>query len=104
MSESISRRYDMGYRAQEFADVLCGPFSGNQSPFHVEPLGKQSWRVSHAELAFEMQICVETRPDRQLGLMRLPVLAVEFDCTRDEANAGELFFHRFHQYFHKGGG
>ena len=104
MSDSISRSYDMGYRAQEFADVLCGPFSGNQSPFRVEVQGKQSWRVSHIDSSFEMQINVQTKPDRKLGLMSLPVLAVDFDCTRDEADAGELFFHRFHQYFHKGGG
>lgn len=104
MTESISRHYDMGYRAQEFADVLCGPFSGNESPFQVEPKGNQAWCVTHADSAFEMQITVETKPDRQLGLMRLPVLSVDFDCRRDEAETGELFFHRFHQYFHKGGG
>ena len=104
MSESISRKYDMGYRAQEFADVLCGPFSGNESPFRVEAQGRQAWRVSHIDSAFEMQISVETKPDRKLGLMSLPVLAVDFDCKHDESDAGELFFHRFHQYFHKGGG
>ena len=104
MSESISRRYDMGYRAEEFADVLCGPFSGNQSPFKVESQGRQRWRVTHVETPFDMQITLETKPDRKLGLMSLPVLSVDFACSHDENGAGELFFHRFHQYFHKGGG
>lgn len=104
MSTSISRRYDMGYRAQEFSDVLNGPFSGDESPFQVLPEGINQWRVTHRGSSFEMLITLETRPDRKLGLMRLPVLSVDFDCTVDEAGVGEQFFHRFHQYFHKGGG
>ena len=104
MAEAISRRYDMGYRAQEFADVLCGPFSGNESPFRVESRGSQTWHVTHVDSPFDMQITLETKPDRKLGLMSLPVLSVDFDCSLDENGAGELFFHRFHQYFHKGGG
>ena len=41
---------------------------------------------------------------RRIGLFALPVLRVRFRFDRAEPQERERFFHRFHQYFHKGGG
>ena len=102
MSSEVS--YQMGYRAGEFGKVLCGPFSGNNSNFASEALGSDHWQVKHRTSAFYVDIRVNELPDRELGLFRLPVLQVDFELRADDGEAGKAFFHRFHQYFHKGGG
>jgi hypothetical protein len=47
---------------------------------------------------------VTEKPPRKLGLFKLPVLEVKFSFTDTDAVLRNQFFHRFHQYFHKGGG
>lgn len=96
--------YEMGYRAGEFGDVLCGPFSGNRSNFASEAMASNHWRVRHKTSGFSVDIQVSEQADRQLGLFRLPVLKVCFRTEDEHAGASDEFFHRFHQYFHKGGG
>jgi len=80
-------RYEMGYGADEFGKVLNGSFSGQQP-------GKE----------LELTIKVTQNPPRKLGLFNLPVLDVSFSFGTTDADLREGFFHRFHQYFHKGGG
>jgi len=55
-------------------------------------------------MVFDLDIKVAEKPPRKLGLFNLPVLEVKFSFADTEAELREIFFHRFHQYFHKGGG
>jgi len=95
--------YEMGYGADEFGKVLLGPFTG-KSDFEVAELNRHRWLVSLAGSAFELEIEVSEQPPRKIALFVLPVLRVcfKFENAGDDERA--RFLHRFHQYFHKGGG
>jgi len=96
--------YEMGYGADEFGKVLLGSFSGARSDFNAAEIGRHRWMVSHNDQALELEIRVAEMPPRKLGLFNLPVLEVKFSFNEAEDSLREAFFHRFHQYFHKGGG
>jgi hypothetical protein len=96
--------YEMGYGADEFGNVLQGPFSGEKSPYHCITLATHHWRLSKADSEFRIEIQVQEMPPRKLGLFVLPVLQVRFHMQDINAELKTGFFHRFHQYFHKGGG
>jgi hypothetical protein len=95
--------YEMGYGADEFGKVLLGPFTG-KSDFNAAEIGRHRWLVSLVGSAFELEIEASEQPPRRIGLFALPVLKVRFCFERDQGGERERFFHRFHQYFHKGGG
>ena len=95
--------YEMGYGADEFGKVLLGPFTG-KSDFNAVEIGRHRWLISLVGSAFELEIEVSEQPPRKIGLFALPVLRVRFRFDRSEPAERERFFHRFHQYFHKGGG
>ncbi len=95
---------EMGYRADEFGKVLQGPFSGEKSPYQCDQVELNRWRLAQPGEAFALEVLVATQPPRILGLFKLPVLKVEFTLTDTATPLRESFFHRFHQYFHKGGG
>ncbi len=94
----------MGYRADEFGEVLGGPFSGKNSVYAVETIATNHWKVSHKESSFSVDIQVSEQPDRVLALLRLPVLKVCFKMLDDSGDSTAEFLKRFHMYFHKGGG
>jgi hypothetical protein len=96
--------YEMGYGAAEFGKVLMGPFSGGRSEFNCVATGLQRWLVTLAGSALELVIEVTQAPPREIGLFRLPVLKVRFQFDKADVDSRTRFFHRFHQYFHKGGG
>ncbi len=95
--------YEMGYGADEFGKVLLGPFTG-KSDFNVAEIGRHRWLVSLAGSAFELEIEASELAPREIGLFALPVLKVCFRFDQAADGERERFFHRFHQYFHKGGG
>jgi hypothetical protein len=95
--------YEMGYGADEFGRVLLGPFTG-KSDFNAAEIGRHRWLLSLVGSAFELEIEAVEQPPRRIGLFALPVLRVRFRFDRAEPQERERFFHRFHQYFHKGGG
>jgi len=103
-SKSNLVEYEMGYGADEFGKVLLGPFSGDRSDFDATEIGRHHWQVSRAACAFELDVKVSEMPPRKLGLFKLPVLDVKFDFGNTESSLRDEFLHRFHQYFHKGGG
>jgi len=96
--------YEMGYGADEFGKVLQGLFTGERTDFANTRIGQHRWRVTLAGRDFAVLIEVKQAPPRKIALFNLPVLKVRFEFERAEGDARELFFHRFHQYFHKGGG
>ena len=102
-SKSKLVEYEMGYGADEFGKVLLGPFTG-KSDFNVVEIGRHRWLISLVGSAFELEIDASEQPPRKIGLFELPVLKVCFSFDRAEAAERDRFFHRFHQYFHKGGG
>lgn len=94
----------MGYGADEFGKVLLGPFSGDRTDFNATEIARHHWRVWLDGSVFELEIRVAEKPPRKLGLFNLPVLEVKFNFIDTGAALRDSFFHRFHQYFHKGGG
>jgi hypothetical protein len=96
--------YEMGYGADEFGKVLNGAFSGEKSPYQCSEIARYHWSLEQSGAAFELAIKVVEQPPRILGLFKLPVLEVKFSFADTEAALRDDFFHRFHQYFHKGGG
>jgi hypothetical protein len=96
--------YEMGYGADEFGKVLLGPFSGDRTDFNATEIARHHWQVSLDGSVFELEIKVTEKPPRKLGLFNLPVLEVKFVFNDTEVLLRDDFFHRFHQYFHKGGG
>lgn len=96
--------YEMGYGADEFGKVLCGPFSGEKSVYRCTRVARHHWSLEQPGAVFELAIKVAEKPPRKLGLFNLPVLDVKFYFAATEVTLRDNFFHRFHQYFHKGGG
>ena len=96
--------YEMGYRAEEFSNVLNGPFSGNKSSYRCRQIDCHHWALEQPGAVFQLDIKVAQKPPRKLGLFMLPVLDVKFTFSETEAALRDRFLHRFHQYFHKGGG
>jgi hypothetical protein len=104
MPDSTLVEYEMGYGADEFGKVLNGTFSGDKSPYQCSGMSRHQWSLEQPGKSFELVIKVAEKPPRKLGLFKLPVLDVNFTFTDTGENLRERFFHRFHQYFHKGGG
>lgn len=96
--------YEMGYGADEFGKVLQGSFTGERTDFASTELGRHRWRVSLVGHDFAVVVEVKQAPPRKIALFSLPVLKVRFEFEQAEAEARAQFFHRFHQYFQKGGG
>jgi hypothetical protein len=104
MTEPTVVEYEMGYGAGEFGNVLRGPFSSENSGYRCEEKSRHHWALKQPGKDFDLTIEVAAKPVRKLGLFKLPVLGVKFIFTNTEKSLREKFFHRFHQYFHKGGG
>ncbi len=103
MSHNPGRVIDMGYTLVEFGKVLQGNFSAADSPYRVEKIAQDHWRVT-ANPALSVTIRLNEKPPRQLGLLNLPVLAVSFTTESGNSNDEQAFFDKFFKYFHKGGG
>jgi hypothetical protein len=104
MPDETLVEYEMGYAADEFGNVLNGPFSGDKSSYRCNEIERHHWSVEQSGESFILTIMVTEKPPRKLGLFKLPVLEVKFSFTDTDAVLRDQFFHRFHQYFHKGGG
>lgn len=102
--DSAVVEYEMGYSADEFGKVLRGPFSGERTDFEAAEIGRHRWRVTLAGQKFSVGIEAVQAPPRKIALFNLPVLKVRFEFEQAEADTRIEFFHRFHQYFQKGGG
>ena len=103
MCSARTRDLDMGYTMVEFARVLTGNFSGSDSPYQVEEIATDQWRVFN-QSNLSVTISVDQKPPRTLGLLNLPVLAVSFVVISGDDDGVQAFYDRFFKYFHKGGG
>ncbi|MCH7880652.1 MAG: hypothetical protein IIB69_03560 [Proteobacteria bacterium] len=104
MTDTSVIEYEMGYRADEFGNVLNGSFSGEKSPYRCEGIAPNHWRISLAGKTILLDIQVSEKPPRKLGLFVLPVLQVRFHIKHSDEDQQAQFFDRFFKYFHKGGG
>ena len=102
--ESGIIEYEMGYGADEFAKVLSGAFTGDQSDYCCETISTYHWRIGQTGTGLVLEIKVCEKPPRKLGLFTLPVLQVEFQMLDTAPDLQMKFLQRFYQYFHKGGG
>ena len=103
-SDISSVEYEMGYGADEFGNVLTGPFSGVDSAYQCQTLNKQHWQISESNSDLKVLIKVKEMPPRKIGLFALPVLQVCFHMEKSRPETQDEFFKRFFKYFHKGGG
>lgn len=97
-------QYEMGYRADEFSNVLNGPFSSPKSGYRCETVSKHHWCINRIDNSFQIGVQVFEKPPRKLGLFALPVLRVQFKLQDGDTDQQTKFFDRFFKYFHKGGG
>lgn len=89
---------------EEFSRVLHGDFTGKNSHYRVKDLSHTRWLITHTTTGVNIYINVNPLPPRELGLLKLPVLSVEFSGPDTLSSDGEQFFDKFFKYFHKGGG
>lgn len=92
-------RREMGYSVAEFSAVLPSAMRD----WRVSG-GPHDWRVSAADGSLVSDIRIEPRPDRAIGALRLPVLAVTIDLGDAHSELVAEFLHRFDRGFHRGGG
>ncbi len=104
MPEQALAELEMGYRDDEFSSTLQGQFSSEKSPYRCTQIATNHWQIEQSGEVFTLDIVVVVQSPRILGLFKLPVLQVKFTFSDTAEPLQEKFFHRFHQYFHKGGG
>lgn len=90
---------EMGYSIGEFSAVLPSAMRD----WRVSG-GPHHWRVSAVDGSLVSEIRIESRPDRVIGALRLPVLAVTIDLANRHPERVAEFMHRFDRGFHRGGG
>ena len=90
---------EMGYSRDEFSSVLPSAMRD----WSVAG-GPDLWRVSTVAGDRIANIRIEPMPDRAMGSLRLPVLAVSIDLTNASIDLADEFVRRFERGFHRGGG
>lgn len=103
-NDESSVEYEMGYGADEFGNVLTGPFSGEDSDYQCGTLSRHHWQITQYKSDLIIDVEVKEKPPRKLGLFSLPVLQVRFSMEKSIPEDQDKFFKRFFKYFHKGGG
>jgi len=94
---TISR--EMGYSRDEFAGVLPKAMRD-----WAVSGGPDAWQISTVTGAAIATIGIRSLPDREMGSLRLPVLAVSIHLDKAGEGLAAEFMHRFERGFHRGGG
>ena len=90
----------MGYSVDEFVRVLPAAMRD----WRVSG-SRLQWHVQHAEAGLDIGIDLSPLPDRRMGALSVPVLAVTITPKPPTSNAlMEEFMRRFERGFHRGGG
>lgn len=66
--------------------------------------GSDAWQVSTADGTWVASVRIRPRPERRMGSLRLPVLAVTIELATATADLAKEFMRRFERGFHRGGG
>jgi hypothetical protein len=89
----------MGYTADEFIAALPAAMRD----WRVSG-GPGEWRISAADGSPVAVIRIESRPERRIGALCLPVLHVRLDVDELSETLAAEFLRRFERGFHRGGG
>jgi hypothetical protein len=90
---------EMGYSAAEFSALL--------------PAAMRDWRVAGGPEAWSVvehnggsiaRILIQSRPERRIGALSLPVLMVTIEMDDAPIELREEFLRRLERGFHRGGG
>ncbi len=100
VAERITRVCDMGFTRAEFVRVLPMALAG----FVIEAQGMDCWRISDPDRELQVALRIEPGPERRIGALKLPVLAVELEFLSSADALQQVFLRRFERGFHKGGG
>jgi len=90
---------EMGYSREEFSRVLPAAMRD----WSVSG-GPQLWKVSTKTEDSIASIRISPLPERAMGSLRLPVLAVSIDLASASDEVASEFVRRFERGFHRGGG
>ncbi len=90
----------MGFSRTEFIRVLPRALSG----YLIESQGVDRWHISDPQRKLLVSLRIDVGPERCIGALRLPVLAVEMEFLAAEDGPRRDFLRRFERGFHKGGG
>ena len=90
---------EMGYSKDEFRAVLPAAMRD----WSVGG-GPELWQVSTVGGDGIATIRIRPMPERAVGSLRLPVLAVTIDLAGASPDLAREFVHRFERGFHRGGG
>ena len=90
---------EMGYSRDEFSRVLPAAMRD----WSVDG-GPDLWWVSNETGDRIASIRIEPLPERAMGSLRLPVLAVSIDLASAPTELASEFVRRFERGFHRGGG
>lgn len=90
---------EMGYSTAEFVRVLPAAMRD----WSVSG-GPDTWRISTVGGDGIATIRIEPMPERKMGSLRLPVLAVTIDLAGASPDQAAEFVRRFERGFHRGGG
>ena len=97
MSDAVEVRREMGCTRAEFIGWLPG--ATRQAPLQID--GDQVTVMTHGG---RVQIFLEEKPPRRLGLFALPVLGVTFSFRGLDKLTGDDFLAHFDLYTRRGGG
>lgn len=92
-------RKEMGYSLAEFARVLplaMRDWSVSGGPLH--------WTVSDGNADLLADILLQPLPERRIGALSLPVMAVSIELVATGLAVADEFVRRFDRGFHRGGG
>jgi len=90
---------EMGYSSAEFCRVLPAAMRD----WSVSG-GPELWQVATAGGDDVATIRIQPMPERAMGSLRVPVLAVTIDLAAASPDRAGEFVHRFERGFHRGGG
>lgn len=89
----------MGYTAAEFAAVLPAAMRD-----WTVSGGPHDWQVSTGDGREVAAVRLGVLPERRIGALSLPVLAVTIELSQASNELAGEFLRRFERGFHRGGG
>ena len=94
-----SFKRDMGYSEQEFFRILPSALAG-----YEHSIAGNQVNISHVEKKQWLRLTINRLPDRQLGMIRISRIEVEFAFHNFSVEERKRFLTRFDRSYQRGGG
>lgn len=94
-----SFKRDMGYSEQEFFRILPSAVSG-----YTHRVEGNRVIISSSDKNQQLQLIINQLPDREIGMIRIPRIEVEFAFDNFSAGERKKFITRFDHSYQRGGG